>query len=131
MKKNLDILAAAAMTFLALAAFAWADGGFRFFGPVNRAFTPNVSNANAIFCFDNPYDSGVSGTIYSLLGSQVADLEPGLGVSPTCPQPTIPGQINYIRWDGRSNGTVVTSGVYIYQIKAEGLSFTGALLVVR
>ena len=97
--------------------------------------TPNGDQANntAIFCFDNPYDSGVSGTIYSLLGSHVADMSAQQTAAPglTGCQTGVLGQAYYVTWDGRANGVVVRSGVYIYQVRAEGLSFTGTLLVVR
>jgi len=133
MKKNFEILAAAAAMILAMLAFAWADGGFRFLGPLRRIVTPNgdVRNDSAVFCFDNPSDSDVSGTIYSLLGSHVADF--GSKTDPAlsgCPSAGL-FKAQSLSWDGRSNGSTVHSGVYIYQIRAEGLTFTGSILVVR
>ena len=65
----------AIVTLLAVAAFAQ-SGTFRFFGPLSRIITPNgdlnKNNGTAIFCFDNPADSGVAGNVFSLLGSAVA-----------------------------------------------------------
>jgi hypothetical protein len=37
----------------------------------------------------------------------------------------------YLSWDGRSNGVVVHSGIYVYRITAEQKSYTGTILVVR
>lgn len=135
MKRNIDILVAAAVLLVAMLTFAYADGGFRFFGPLRRIITPNNDQKNdaAVFCFDNPADSAVSGTIYSLLGSHVADMGPKQTALPgvTGCQTGVLGQAYYIVWDGKASGVTVRSGVYIYQVRAEGLSFTGTLVVVR
>jgi hypothetical protein len=123
----------AVLLVLGLAALALADSAFRFFGPMNRILTPN-SNVNrlAILCFDNPSDSDASGAIYTMFGAHVADLSPRQSAAGTaCPSGALPGSTQYVTWDGRSNGAVVHSGVYIYQVRAEGQSFTGTLLVVR
>jgi len=136
-RRNFEILVAAGMLVLAMLAFAYADGGFRFFGPLSRVFTPNGGNSSAVFCFDNPAASGVEGKIFSLLGAPVADFgnqtTATSGVVPTTTGCTagMLGQSYFLSWNGRADGVVVHSGVYIYQIRAEGLSFTGALLVVR
>jgi hypothetical protein len=133
-KRNLEILAAAAMLALAMLVFAYADGGFRFFGPVRRLVSPNGLN-NAIFCFDNPSQSGVLGAIYTMLGAHVTDLGSTQTVTSTagtsCPEGSLPGSAQYLSWDGKVNGAAVHSGVYVYQIRAEGQNFSGALLVVR
>src|SRR5450631_2035376 len=119
---------------LAVAAFAQSGAGFRFFGPLSRVITPNgdasKNNGTAIFCFDNPAGSGVSGNIFSSLGSAVADMGPETPnpVSSGCPSGT-PGPLGsngeYVSWDGRSNGTVVHSGIYVYRVTAEQKSYTG------
>jgi hypothetical protein len=133
-KRNVEILAAAGMLLLAMLAFAYADGGFRFFGALSRIATPNGRNL-AIFCFDNPSDSGVSGSIYTMLGAYVTDLAPEqmavAGQYPACPAGILPNSAQFMSWDGKVNGTAVHSGVYIYQIRAEGQNYSGALLVVR
>ena len=135
-KRNVEILVAAGILLLAMLAFAWADGGFRFFGPLRRIITPNSDayNPAAVFCFDNPAGSAVEGKIFSLLGSQVADF----GSQATSAGPGAAGcplgifsQTYSLSWDGKANGSVVHSGVYIYQVRAEGANFTGTLLVVR
>jgi hypothetical protein len=121
---------------LAVAAFAQSGAGFRFFGPLSRIITPNgnasKNNGTAIFCFDNPADSGVSGNIFSLLGSAVANMGPAM-TNPNnsgCPVGVL-GPGGYLTWDGTSNGAVVRSGVYVYRVSAEQHSYTGTILVVR
>lgn len=114
------------MLLLTITALAQA-GGFRFDGPLSRVITPNGDNRNdvAIFCFGNPSDSDVEGRIYTLRGSEVARMSkagnlagcPGGGLNPQS-----------MTWDPR---TGVASGVYVYQLRSEGLVFTGTLLVVR
>jgi hypothetical protein len=127
-------LAAAAFCILALLAVAaFAGGSFAFFGPMSRVLTPNGDGANdqAVFCFDNPADSDVSGKVYTLLGSEVASLGPRLLVA-GCPKDAInSSQPNALTWDGRSNGQTVSSGVYVYRITSEGQTHSGTLVVVR
>ena len=126
-----------------LAVAAFAGGSFRFFGPISRIITPNgdatKNNGTAIFCFDNPASSGVSGNIFSLLGSAVATMGPEtknpagsacpLGVFDTSGAMGVSG--GYLTWDGRSNGVVVHSGIYVYRLTAEQKTYTGTILVVR
>ena len=33
-----------------------------------------------------------------------------------------------VTWDGKSNGTTVRSGVYLYQLKSEGTTVTGTVV---
>ena len=131
-KKNFETLVAAGMLLLAMLVFAWGDGAFRFFGPLRRVITPNgdQKNSAAVFCFDNPMQSGVSGSIYTMLGAHVAEFGPEQRGASGCPAAAF-GATNFLTWDGRADGTAVRGGVYIYQIRAEGQNFTGALVVVR
>jgi hypothetical protein len=143
-KKRMDMWATAAaalviIALLAVAAFAQSGASFRFFGPLSRVITPNgnpsKNNGTAFFCFDNPADSGVSGSIFSLLGSNVANMGPAIqntsnwGVA--CPAGVLPNSGQSMTWDGTSNGTVVHSGIYVYRVTAEQRSYTGTLVVVR
>ena len=126
-----------------LALAGWAllhaqNGGFRFRGVLTRVITPNGDGKNdsAVFCVDNPSDSGIDARIFSLLGRDVADLQAGTGLTlppgSLCPTDSpVAGGARYLTWDGRSNGSVVHSGVYVYQIKAEGQTVGGTLVVVR
>ena len=131
-KRNIETLVAAGMLLVAMLVFAWGDGAFRFLGPVRRVVSPNGLN-NAVFCFDNPMDSDVSGAIYTMLGSHVTEFGPKQNVvaGPNQACPTTGFKSQFLSWDGKADGVAVHSGVYIYQIRVEGQNFTGALLVVR
>jgi hypothetical protein len=86
----------------------------------NKAITPNGDGLNdtVVFVFDNPKDSGYEGKIFDVRGAFVADLRPG----PVA---------DSLLWDGKSGGRVVSGGVYIYQIRAEGRVFNGTVVVIR
>ena len=98
-------------------------GGFNFnmAGVSNRFVTPNgdKKNDNVVFTFDNPRDSAVSAKILDLRGRVVAA---NLPAGP---------QGNTLLWDGTAGGRPVAGGVYIYQISAEGKTFTGTLVVIK
>jgi hypothetical protein len=140
-QKTTDMAAVVAAALLAVALLAVGvfaqSASFRFFGPLSRIITPNNDGKNdlAIFCFDNPADSDASGKIYTLLGSEVAALGPrgiAAGAMSGCSQPgTFATSVQYATWDGRSNGSVVRSGVYVYRITAELKSYTGTLIIVK
>lgn len=90
-------------------------------GLSNKTVTPNGDGKNddVVFFFDNPRDSQVRLRIFDIRGRLVAENLPN--------GPTSNSRV----WNGRSNGHPVPGGVYIYQIEAEGQSFSGTLLVVR
>ena len=105
-------------------------GGFSFnmAGVSNRYLTPNGDgkNDNVVFTFDNPKDSAVTAKIFDLRGRVVAaNLPPG---PVNC---TSSSSCGSLIWDGTSGGRSVPSGVYIYQIQAEGQSFSGTLVIVK
>lgn len=87
----------------------------------NKVITPNGDGLNdyVTFTLDNPRDSAYSGKIYDLTGAFVADMRPGRQVADT------------LEWDGRAGGAAVPRGVYVYQIKAEGKTFNGTIVVIR
>ncbi|PCI36618.1 MAG: hypothetical protein COB53_08925, partial [Elusimicrobia bacterium] len=97
-------------------------GGFNFDkgGVSNRFITPNNDTLNdtAIFTFDNPRDSAVTGKILDLKGAHVSNMTPG-------------PILNSLEWDAKSNGQVVPGGVYIYQIGAEDILFNGTVIVIK
>jgi hypothetical protein len=128
----LAILAAAALAVVLLAVGVFAQTGtLRFFGPLSRILTPNGDHVNdlAIFCFDNPADSDISGKVYTLLGTEVGSMgprtRPALG---GCPAGFDPQSVT---WDGKANGQAVRSGVYVYRIASELKVYTGTLIVVK
>lgn len=86
----------------------------------SRVFSPNGDGLNdaVTFLFDNPRASFVEGKVYDLRGAFVADMKPGF-------------MADTLTWDGKMNGRVVTSGVYLYEIRAEGRIFNGTLVVAR
>lgn len=129
-KMLMAALAAGLLTLLGTATIHAQNGGFRFFGPIGRVVTPNGDQKNdfAFFCFDNFSDSGVSGKIYTVLGSEVASMTHVRAALPGCAAGTL---AQYAYWDGSAQGVRVRSGVYVYRVEAEGKSYAGTLLVVR
>lgn len=87
----------------------------------NKVITPNGDGLNdyVTFTLDNPRDSAFSGKIYDLTGAFVADMRPGRQVADS------------LEWDGKAGGATVPRGVYVYQIKAEGKTFNGTIVVIR
>ena len=73
-----------------------------------------------VFSFNNPQDSRVSGRIFDLRGRFVASLPAGpLGAQSS------------LVWNGKADGAVVPSGVYLYQIQGEDKTFSGTVVVAR
>jgi hypothetical protein len=134
-QKTAEYLAILAAAFLAIALLAVGvfaqTGTLRFYGPLSRIVTPNGDQRNdrAIFCFDNPADSDISGKIYTLLGTEVGTMgprtRPALAGCPTGFDP------QSVTWDGRANGAAVRSGIYVYRISSELKVYSGTLIVVR
>ena len=85
-----------------------------------RFLTPNGDhkNDNIIFKVSNPAAVEVTGKIFDVRGAFVSDMPYDLAT-------------DTLLWDGKSNGVVVPGGVYIYQIQAEGKTFTGTVVVIR
>lgn len=86
-----------------------------------RVITPNDDGLNDVLIFT--YDPGPNniqptGQIYDTRGALVAEMAGGL----------VP---NTLTWDGKMNGRPVTSGVYVYQIKGDGKTFSGTVVVAR
>lgn len=97
------------------------DFSFDLSGISNKAITPNGDGLNdtVVFTFNNPQQSAVTGQIFDIRGRLVTTMVSG----------PIGGAS--LIWDGKSNGAVVPRGVYIYQIKAEGKTFSGTVVVIR
>ncbi|MBI4055116.1 MAG: gliding motility-associated C-terminal domain-containing protein [Elusimicrobia bacterium] len=95
--------------------------GFNFdlSGLTTKVITPNGDGLNdvVVFLLDNPKDSKVGGKLFDLTGAFVAEMRLRSD--------------GYLEWDGKSGGQTVHSGVYIYQIEAEGKTFNGTLVVAR
>jgi hypothetical protein len=130
MKKTAAWIIAAAAVLSGTGLSRAQTGGFRFDGLLSRVITPNNDGLNdrSVFCFENFGDSDIEGRIYTAAGAEVARLERIRTAFGACPGGLLP---QHMIWDGRQNGSLVTGGVYVYQIRAEGLMFTGSILVVR
>jgi hypothetical protein len=130
----LMIFAAALIALVLLAVGAFAQtGGLRFFGPLSRLITPNGDQLNdkAIFCFDNPADSDITGKVYTLLGTEVATMSSrSTGTGSGCPTAGA-FKPQLMTWDGFSNGSSVRSGIYVYRISSELKVYSGTMIVLR
>ncbi|OGR86701.1 MAG: hypothetical protein A3A86_07870 [Elusimicrobia bacterium RIFCSPLOWO2_01_FULL_60_11] len=92
-----------------------------------KIFTPNGDGVNdeIILFLENPNDSVISqARIFDLTGAEVADFEQGI----------VAGEMGVIslKWNGKDrSGGYARSGVYIYQIKADGKTLNGTMVVAR
>ena len=83
---------------------------------------PNPFNSETVIRFALPQPSQVELTIYNLLGQPVAILVQGSSAAGTFS----------VRWDGRDQaGRAVTSGVYLYQLRAGEYTEVRKLLLLR
>lgn len=90
-----------------------------------QIFSPNGDGINDLiyFVIQNPKQSEVSGKIIDMGGAEVGVLRPAGAGAPTA---------DSLMWDGRdSSGNIVPPGVYIYQIKGEGKTITGTMVIAR
>ena len=83
---------------------------------------PNPFNSETVIRYTLPQPGQVELTIYNLLGQPVAVLVQGTGAAGTFT----------VRWDGRDQaGRAVTSGVYLYQLRAGEHTEVRKLLLLR
>ncbi len=90
-----------------------------------QIFSPNGDGINdrIYFVIQNPKQSAVSGKIIDMGGAEVGILRPAGAGAPTS---------DTLMWDGRdSSGHIVPPGVYIYEIKGEGKTITGTMVIAR
>ncbi|MCJ7645751.1 gliding motility-associated C-terminal domain-containing protein [bacterium] len=86
-----------------------------------RIFTPNNDGLNdeVYFQYDNPNEKGVVCRIFDVRGALVRQLD--IGQTETS-----------FAWDGEDQkGKVVPSGVYIYQLEAEGKVINGTVILAK
>lgn len=94
-------------------------------GVFPRIFSPNGDGANDVvyFVVQNPNGSSLEGRVTDMSGAEVGTLRPGGAGAPTP---------DSLMWDGRDkSGQIVPAGVYIYQIKGEGKTITGTIVVAH
>ena len=83
---------------------------------------PNPFNPETTISFDLPEASNVILKIYNVLGQEIKMLVNEYKTA---------GK-NIVKWDGtNNNGIKVNSGVYIYRLNAEGVSFTRKMVLVK
>jgi predicted outer membrane repeat protein len=78
---------------------------------------PNPFNPNTVIQFELPRESFVRLELFNILGQQVATL--------------VNGKREPGKYQAALNGSNLPSGVYFYQLRAEGLSYTKKLLIMR
>jgi hypothetical protein len=78
----------------------------------------------ATFIYQNPQSSAVTGKIFDIRGTYISDMQNFSDTGATI-------YSGYLQWDAKANGLVVPGGIYIYQIQAEGKTWTGTLVVIR
>ena len=83
---------------------------------------PNPFNPNTMIKYDLVKDLHIRITIYDLLGNIIKNLFEGNQLSGS----------NSIQWDGTSNnGYGVSSGTYVYQIKANNIIYSGKMVLIK
>lgn len=83
-----------------------------------RIFTPDLGDV-VRFSFENPNFSEVTIRIFNITGAEVKNS-------------LIREQENIMVWDGKDEeNNIVSGGIYIYQIEADGEVISGAIVVAR
>ncbi|UCH10045.1 MAG: T9SS type A sorting domain-containing protein [Fidelibacterota bacterium] len=83
---------------------------------------PNPFNPATTIQYELPHAASIQLTVYNLLGEEVVRLEYGHQEAGT----------HTAEWTGRdATGSLVSSGVYFYRLKAEGLTQTRKMLFLR
>lgn len=83
---------------------------------------PNPFTSQTTVRYDLPEAATVQFRVYSLLGQEVHSAS--LGARPA-------GQ-HQVQWDGRSSGgSQLGSGIYFYEVRADGVSASGTMTLVR
>ncbi len=92
-----------------------------------KIFTPNGDGVNdeITLFLENPNDSIISqAKIFDLTGAEVADFEQGIVAGAQ-------GVVS-LKWNGKDrSGNYVRSGVYVYQVQADGKTLNGTMVVAR
>ncbi|HVA65545.1 MAG TPA: fibronectin type III domain-containing protein [Elusimicrobiota bacterium] len=82
--------------------------------------------------FNNPTADSCSGIVYDVRGIKVADMNNNFQCQYGGPGCGSGYENGCLEWDGRGvNGAIVARGVYIYEIKVGGQTWTGTVVVIR
>ncbi len=105
----------------------------------NKEITP-FGNNDQYVCFRVTVPNGstsLSGKIFDIRGGLVSNMSVNQNAGsdftdggPVCNLPAS-STLQLLRWDAKSHGRVVSSGVYIYEISAGGQTWTGTVVVIR
>jgi hypothetical protein len=83
---------------------------------------PNPFNPNTTIQFTLPHRANVELTVYNVLGQQVKTLE----------NKSLPAGVNTVEWDGRDeSGNIVSSGIYLYRLRADSFVATKKMALVK
>jgi hypothetical protein len=88
-----------------------------------KIFTPNGDGTwdNFHIIFENPEGLAITGAkVYDLRGTEMADLISGTYNSESS-----------LMWDGKKDGSVAKSGIYIYQFKAGNKHHNGTMVLAK
>lgn len=86
------------------------------------ATSPNPFNASTTLSYTLPAESHTTLTIYDITGRKVRELVSG----------EMPAGRHTALWDGRGeNGVTVSSGIYLSQLRAGGMSATARMLFLK
>lgn len=87
-----------------------------------RGNYPNPFNAKTVISFALPQESKVTLDIYNILGQKVKTLVDGM----------MPAGYQKVEWDGTDgNGLGVSSGVYLYKLKADNFSRVNRMTLLK
>lgn len=109
---------------------------FSFRGSIVRFITPNNDGKNdvGILCYENPNASAPDAKVMDLRGNEVSGMtrwDAGATMTSCQNKYGLGVDAEALTWDGRSHGRAVAGGVYIYQVRSEGVTVTGTFVVVR
>jgi hypothetical protein len=98
------------------------SGTFKIINVEPKIFSPDETNPLigwARICFENPKGSEVTSAIYDLRGNLV--------------RKNLPRELETVLyWDGRdSGGSIVPSGVYVYQLEVDNTTLNGTIVVAK
>ena len=128
-RNTLALRLIAALLLAPAAAFCASMGGSI---QLNRLVTPNGDGKNDTFIFRcyNPKDEAVEGKIFTVAGTEVANMrlkQRSTGVPATA---YVYGEFYDMEWDP-NDGAKKPGGVYVYQVRLGTSVYKGTVAVIR